>query len=106
MCDKPRRRGRAGTIPALTTTSDTRSSTCAATLHSFFLTFEPPRGRDAERFHLSIKVAPLHAEDLGGPRHVALLLGERPEDQVALEPVARFVQRQSLGRRGAGFGVR
>src|SRR5437867_2520144 len=75
-------------------------------LHRLFLTFKTPRGRDAERFHLSIEVAPLHAEDLGGPRHVALLLGERPEDQVALEPVARFVQRQPFGRRGAGFGVR
>src|SRR5436309_10298172 len=78
----------------------------ARPLHRFLFTFEPPRRRDAERLHLSIEVAPLHAEDLGGPRHVALLLGERPEDQVALEPVARFMERQALGRRGGALWMR
>src|SRR5207245_6797624 len=108
----PKIRGRVGAWPAATAASDMTKATAstqaeqARPLHRFFLTFKPPRGRDAERFHLSVEVAPLHAEDLGGPRHVALLLGERPEDQIALEPVARFVQRQPLGRRGAGFGVR
>ena len=59
----------------------------------------PPRRRDAERPHLPVQVAALDAEHLGRPRHVALLLGERPQDQIALEPIARFVQRQPLGRR-------
>ena len=58
-----------------------------------------PRRRDAERSHLAIEVAALDAEHLGGARDVALLRGQRAQDVVALEPIARVVQRQ---RRGAG----
>ena len=49
--------------------------------------------RDAERAHLAVQVAALDAEHFGGPRHVALLLGERAQDQIALELVARLVER-------------
>src|SRR2546421_132422 len=100
MCEIPVMCGRAGAA-----VTDATASPAISRLHGLFFTLEPPRRRDAERLHLSIEVAPLDAEDLGGPRHVALLFGERPEDQIALEPVARFVQRQPLGRRRAGFGV-
>src|SRR3712207_8816819 len=44
--------------------------------------------------HLAIQIAPLDVEDLGGPRDVALLLGQRPQDVVALEALARLVERQ------------
>ena len=67
---------------------------------------EAPRRRDAERLHLPIQVAPLDAEDFRGARHVALLLGERAQDQVALEAIARFVQRQLLGGDGGELGPR
>ena len=70
-----------------------------------FLFVGAPRRRDAERLHLAIQVAALDAEHVGGARHVALLLGQRPQDEVALEPIARLVQRQPLagavGRSGA-----
>src|SRR5213593_2148794 len=99
----PTMRGRAGVWPVATAAS---AMTQAMVLDRFFFTFEPPRRRDAERLHLSIEVAPLNPEDVCRPRHVALLLGERPQDQIALEAVARFVQRQPLGSRGAAFGTR
>ena len=50
--------------------------------------------RDAERAHLPIEVAALDAEHFGGARHVAVLLRQRAQDVVALEPIARLVQRQ------------
>ena len=53
-----------------------------------------PRRRDPERAHLAIQVAALDVEDLGGARDVALLLGQRAQDVVALEALARLVQRQ------------
>ena len=59
----------------------------------------PPRRRDAERPHLPIQVAALDAEHVGGARHVALLRGQRAEDVVALEALARLVQRQRAAPR-------
>ena len=56
-----------------------------------------PRRGDAKRAHLAIEIAPLDAEHLGGPGDVALLPRQGPEDVVALELVARLVQRPQLG---------
>src|SRR5689334_4072272 len=67
-------------------------------LHLFRFFVDAAGRRDPERLHLAIEVAALDAEHLGGPRHVALLLGERAQDQVALELIARFVQRPPLAR--------
>src|SRR5436190_13169710 len=114
MCDTARMRGLAGGAPGCRAADDRTTSAIVLTaythhaprLHGFFFTFEPPRRRDAERLHLSIEVAPLDAEDLRRPRHVALLLGERSQDEIALEAVARFVQRQPPGGRGAALGTR
>ena len=50
--------------------------------------------RDAERPHLPVQVAALDAEHLRRARHVAVLRGQRAQDVVALEPIARLVQRQ------------
>ena len=52
-----------------------------AGLDRFMFARPPARRRDAERLHLPIEVAALDAEHLGGPRHVALLLGQRPQDE-------------------------
>src|SRR5688572_9799270 len=49
--------------------------------------------RDAEAAHLSIEIAPFDAQHLGCPRDVALLRRERPQDVVALELIARLMQR-------------
>ena len=72
---------------------------------SLRLLVRPARRRDAERAHLPIEVAALDAEDVGGARHVALLRGQRAQDVVALELVARLVQRRrsagAVGGRGA-----
>jgi len=54
-------------------------------LNSLFLSLQPSRRRDAERLHLSVEIAALDAEYLGRARHIALLLGQRPQNQVALE---------------------
>ena len=62
--------------------------------HDFFVAVHPAGGSDPERAHLAIEVAALDAERVGGPRDVALLSRQRPQDVVALEPLARVVQRQ------------
>src|SRR2546423_98945 len=71
---------------------------------------DPPRRRDPECFHLSVQVAALDAEHFGGARHVALLLGERAQNELALELIARLVQRAPLAGwfddRGPGQGGR
>ena len=56
-------------------------------------------GAIPKRFHLPIEVAALDAEGVGGAGDVAVLRGERAQDVVALEALARLVQRQ---RRRAG----
>ena len=67
-----------------------------------FFVLRLARGHDAEGAHLPIQVAPLDAERVGGARDVALLRGERAEDVVALEPIARVVQRRHRrGRRAS-----
>jgi hypothetical protein len=38
--------------------------------------------------HLPVQIAALDAEHVRGPRHIALLLGERSQDQVAFKPIA------------------
>src|SRR5262249_15233253 len=91
--------------------SRTSCGTCRRTdktdrsvLHGLVLLLRAARRRNAERFHLSIQVAALDAEDFGGPRHVALLFGQRPKNEVALELIARLVQRHALARRLADDG--
>ena len=58
----------------------------------------PPRRHDAERAHLAIQVAALDAEHFRGARHVALLRGERAQNVLLLELVARIVQRRDRRR--------
>ena len=86
-----------------------RASNDERRLDRLLLGLGAARRRDAERPHLAIQVAALDAEHLGGPRHVALLLGERAQNQIALELVARFVERLAprrlLGRLRPADGI-
>ena len=70
------------------------------------LLFLPARRRDAERAHLPVEIAALDAERVGGARDVAVLRGERAQDVVALEALARVVQRQRAARRRVRRGAR
>src|SRR5262245_9099653 len=54
--------------------------------------------RDPEATHLSIEIAALDAEHLGRPGNVALLCRECPEYVIALELIARLVQRHDRRR--------
>jgi hypothetical protein len=53
-----------------------------------------PGWGDPEAPHLAVEVAAFDAEHFGGARDIAVLSGQRPEDVIALEAVAGFVQRQ------------
>ena len=59
----------------------------------------PASGRhDSERSHLLVEIASLDAEHFGGARHVAVLIGERAQDVLLLELVARVVERRQRRR--------
>src|SRR5262245_13801771 len=95
--------GVAGTVSEAVSTVSEAASTLgkaaarsATPLNGFRLFIGFPRRRNTECLHLAIEIAALDAENVGGSRHVPLLLRERPQNHIALEPIARLVQRQPL----------
>ena len=66
-------------------------------LPSFVTPTEAAQGRRVVEEAAQAAGRTIDPEHFGGPRHVALLLGQRPQDQFALEPIARVVQGYSLG---------
>src|SRR4029434_9236497 len=70
------------------------------------LLFRAASRRNPESLHLPVQIAALDAQHFGGPGHVALLLGQRAQDQIALELISRLVQRSALAGLRRGIGAR